>query len=144
MFPVVHNNWLNNAFDDFFDTAWMPRVNATAPAVNVKENGKAFIMEMAVPGLKKEFCRVNIDEEGNLRVKIENKMEHKEESKKEEKHHYLRREFSYANYEQSYELPENVDKEHITAKVSDGVLTIEMPKLSPEDEKKALRTIEVG
>lgn len=144
MFPVVRNSWLNNAFDDFFDTAWMPRVNATAPAVNVKESGKAFIMEMAVPGLKKEFCRVNIDEEGNLRVKIENKMEHKEESKKEEKHHYLRREFSYANYEQSYELPENVDKERITAKVCDGVLTIEMPKLSPEEEKKALRTIEVG
>lgn len=144
MVPVVHNNWLNKAFDDFFDTAWMPRVNATAPAVNVKESGKAFIMEMAVPGLKKEFCRVNIDEEGNLRVKIENKMEHKEESKKEEKHHYLRREFSYANYEQSYELPDNVDRDHITAKVSDGVLTIEMPKLSPEDEKKALRTIEVG
>ena len=37
---------------------------------------------------KKEFCRVNINADGNLDIAIENKMEHKEEDKKQ---HYLRR-----------------------------------------------------
>ena len=72
-FPVIRNNnrnWLDTAFNDFFDTDWMPRTATTAPAVNVKESDKAFTMEVAAPGLKKEYCKVNINEDGNLVVKI--------------------------------------------------------------------------
>jgi len=149
MYPTIRNNnslssWFDSAFDDLFNASWMPRMNATAPAVNVKENQKAYEMDIAAPGLKKEFCRVNLDEDGNLCVKIENKMEHKEESKKEEKQHYLRREFSYSNYEQTYTLPENVDKDHISAKVEDGILMIELPKMTQEEQKKLEKKIEVS
>lgn len=147
-FPVIRNNrnnWLDSAFNDLFDMDWTPRHVTTAPAVNVKESDTAFTMDIAAPGLKKEFCSVNINNEGNLVVKIENKAEHGEKSAEEEKtHHYLRREFSYANYEQTYTLPENVDKEHISAKVEDGILTIELPKLTPEQEKKLDRVIEIA
>ena len=147
-FPVIRNNrnnWLDTAFNDLFDMDWTPRHVTTAPAVNVKESDKAFTMEIAAPGLKKEFCSVNIDNEGNLVVKIENKAEHEEKSDEEGKtHHYLRREFSYANYEQTYVLPENVNKEGISAKVEDGILTIELPKLTTEQEKKLDRVIEIA
>ena len=147
-FPVIRNNrnnWLDSAFNDLFDMDWTPRHVTTAPAVNVKESDTAFTMDIAAPGLKKEFCSVNINNEGNLVVKIENNAEHEEKSAEEEKtHHYLRREFSYANYEQTYTLPENVDKEHISAKVEDGILTIELPKLTPEQEKKLDRVIEIA
>lgn len=128
-------------FDDFFNNDWMPKMKATAPAVNVKENAKAYVMELAVPGIKKEYCRVCINNEGNLEVTIENKMEHKDEDKKE---HYLRREFSYSNYQQVYVLPEDVEKDHVTAAVENGVLAITMPKKTKEEEKKALRQIEIG
>ena len=149
LYPVLNsNNWLSNAFDDFFNTDWMPRMNSTAPAVNVKENKDEYEMQLAAPGLKKEYCRISIDDEGNLNVKIENKFENKEENKKdkkdEKKEHYLRREFSYSNYEQSYTLPEDVDKEKISAKVEDGILNITLPKLAKEEEKKAQRKIEIG
>ncbi|MCI6102852.1 MAG: Hsp20/alpha crystallin family protein [Prevotella sp.] len=146
LYPVLNsNNWLSNAFDDFFNTDWMPRMNSTAPAVNVKENKDEYEMQLAAPGLKKEYCRISIDDEGNLNVKIENKFEKKEEDKKDEKkEHYLRREFSYSNYEQSYTLPEDVDKEKISAKVEDGILNITLPKLAKEEEKKAQRKIEIG
>lgn len=142
MLPVMSsNNWFPTMFDDFFNNDWMPKMKATAPAVNVKENAKAYVMELAVPGIKKEYCRVCINNEGNLEVTIENKMEHKDEDKKE---HYLRREFSYSNYQQVYVLPEDVEKDHVTAAVENGVLAITMPKKTKEEEKKALRQIEIG
>ena len=135
------SNWLNSWFNDnFFDTGLMPHMNATAPAVNVKESATAYTMEVAAPGLKKEWVRVNIDNDGNLNIAIENKMEHKDEDKHE---HYLRREFSYSNYQQCYTLPEDADREKISAKVADGVLEVEIPKLAPKEEAKATKNIEV-
>ncbi|MBR1917296.1 MAG: Hsp20/alpha crystallin family protein [Bacteroidaceae bacterium] len=134
-------NLMSNFFDDFFDTNWMPKMNSTAPAVNVKEDVEKYTMEIAVPGLKKEYCRVNVTNQGCLEVKLENKMEHKDEDKKE---HYLRREFYYTNFEQTYALPENVDPEKISAKVNDGVLRIEMPKYSKKEEDKQRRLIEIA
>ncbi|MDY4556485.1 MAG: Hsp20 family protein, partial [Prevotella sp.] len=98
-------------------------------------------MEVAVPGIKKEFCRVNINADGNLDIAIENKMEHKEEDKKQ---HYLRREFSYSNYQQTYVLPDDIVKENIAAKVDDGVLTITMPKVTKDDVKKIQRQIDIA
>lgn len=146
MLPVMNSNsWLPTVFDDFFDSEWMPKMKATAPAVNVKEDVKTYTMEMAVPGIKKEFCRVSINCDGNLEIAIENKLEHKEEEKGEHKEHYLRREFNYSNYQQTYELPDDIVKEEITAKVENGVLTITMPKvISKDDEMKVQRQIEVG
>ena len=142
LFPVMRtsNNWSDNAFNDLFSDSALSRMNSTAPAVNVKDTENAYVMEVAVPGIKKEFCRVNIDDDGNLEIAIENKLEHKEENKKE---HYLRREFSYSNYQQSYILPEDVDREKISAKVLNGVLEIELPKVV-KNEQKVQRKIEIG
>lgn len=141
LFPVIrtNNDWLDNAFNDFFSDNALSRMNATAPAVNVKVNENGYVMEVAVPGIKKEFCRVNIDDKGNLEIAIENKLKHKEEEKKE---HYLRREFSYSNYQQSYVLPDDVDREKVSAKVLDGVLEIALPRVRKE-EQKVQRNIEI-
>ena len=131
------SNWLNSWFNDnFFDTELMPRMNATAPAVNVKEDATAYTMEIAAPGLKKDMVKMNIDKDGYLNVSIENKEEKKEE-------HYLRREFSYSSYSQSYALPEDADQEKISAEVSDGVLKIEIPKTAKEEKKDDVKHIEV-
>ena len=141
MLPVMfRNNWMPTLFEDFLNNDLMPRTGSTAPAVNVKESENAYTMELAAPGIKKEYCRVNLTEDGYLSIAIENKMEHKEENKK---HHYLRREFSYSNYEQNYTLPDDVERDKISAKVEDGILTITMPKMVKE-EKKLSKAIEVS
>ena len=136
-----NSDWLTNWFEDnFFDTDLMPRTSSIAPATNIKENEKAYTMEVAAPGLKKEWVRINLDNDGNLCIAIENKMEHKNEDKHE---HYLRREFSYSNYQQCYTLPEDADREKISAKVADGILEVEIPKLTPKEEAKTTKNIEV-
>jgi HSP20 family protein len=137
---MFKSNWFPTVFEDFLNNDIMPRANTTAPAVNVREDEKAYTMEVAAPGIKKEFCRVSINDEGNLTIAIENKFEHKETEKK---HRYLRREFSYSNYEQNYELPEDVDKENISAKVEDGILTVTLPRVQKE-VKKLSRSINIG
>ena len=72
-------------------------------------------------------------------------MEKKNESKETEKDNkkYLRREFSYSKFQQAFVLPEDVEKEKINATVNDGVLTIELPKRTPEEKAKVNRVIEI-
>lgn len=139
MLPILHrDSWLPDVFDDFFNTGFMPRANATAPAINVLEDEKGYTVELAAPGLKKEDFRVNIDNDGNLNIKMEQKQ--KDEEKKA---HYLRREFSYTKYEQTLLLPDDVDKDKIGARVNDGVLYVSLPKKDVSVEK-VQRQIEVG
>ena len=133
------NSWMPDVFNDFFDTDFMPRANATAPAINVKETEKDYTVEVAAPGLKKEDFNINLDDEGNLVIKMEKKQEAKDENKKE---HYLRREFSYSKFEQTLLLPDDVDREKIGANVNDGVLTVSLPKVE-KVAAKASRQIEV-
>ena len=133
------NLWMPEEFNDFFDTDFMPRVSATAPAINVKESEKDYTVELAAPGLTKDDFNVNIDNDGNLHIKIENKSNKKDEDKKS---HYLRCEFSYSKYEQTLLLPDDVEKDKIAASVNHGVLTVELPKLVKAEEKTA-RQIEI-
>lgn len=140
MLPVMNRNlWMPDEFNDFFDTDFMPRVNATAPAINVKESEKDYTVELAAPGLTKDDFNVNVDHDGNLHIKIENKSNNKEEDKKS---HYLRREFSYSKYEQTLLLPDDVEKNKISASVNNGVLTVDLPKIEKATEKEA-RKIEI-
>lgn len=133
MKPVVYkNNWMPDVFNDFFDTDFMPKTNATAPAINVKESEHDYTVELAAPGLKKGDFNIDIDHDGNLHIKMESKNEQKDENKKE---HYLRREFFYNKYEQTLILPDDVNKDKISAKVNDGVLSIDLPKVEKEAPK---------
>ena len=127
-------------FNDFFNTVNLPKANATAPAINVLESEDKYQVEVAAPGMTKEDFDVNINDEGDLTIKMENKHETTDENKKA---HYLRREFSYSKYEQTLILPDDVDKENIAARVADGVLTIDLPKIVQKQVKVA-RQIAVG
>ena len=139
--PVRKNQgWLPSIFNDFFDNDWMVRANATAPAINVFETEKEYKVELAAPGMTKEDFNVCIDEESNLVITMGKKVENKEEEKDGR---YLRREFSYSKFQQTMILPDNVDKDNISAVVENGVLNIQLPKLSEEAVKKAEKRIEV-
>jgi HSP20 family protein len=71
---------------------------------------------------------------------MEQKQEHKEEDKNTR---YLRREFSYSKFEQTLILPDDVEKTKISAKVENGVLTVELPKVE-ETKVKVARQITIG
>lgn len=134
MMPIrkYNQNWLPSIFNDFFDNDWMVKANATAPAINVIETEHEYKVEVAAPGMTKDDFNIHLTEDNELVISMEKKNENKEEDKSKK---YLRREFSYTKFQQSLVLPENVDKEKISASVNDGVLTIELQKFSTEEQK---------
>lgn len=141
MMPIRRNqNWLPSIFNDFFDNEWMEKANATAPAINVIENEKAYKVELAAPGMTKDDFDVHIDEENNLVISMEKKNEKKDDEKNGR---YLRREFSYSKFQQTMILPDDVDKEKISAAVNNGVLDIELPKLVKVETPKQKHQIEI-
>lgn len=142
MVPVRRNNqtWLPDIFNDFFDNDWMGRMNATAPAINVLENENSYELELAAPGMTKEDFNVHLDEDGNLVIE----MEKKSEEKGEKKHgHYLRREFSYSKFQQTMVLPDDADREKISAHVEHGVLNVDIPKIQKTKVDDSKKIIEV-
>lgn len=48
-----------------------------------------------------------------------------------------------SKFEQCMILPEDVEKEKISASVDNGVLNIELPKITQEEKKEANRVIEI-
>ena len=140
MMPTMRtNNWIPTVFNDLFNSDFMPRVSATAPAINVKESDNEYTVELAAPGMKKEDFNVHINDDGNLIIKMEQKQEKKEEDKTVR---YLRREFSYSKFEQTLILPDDVERDKISARVEHGVLTVELPKIV-EEKVKVSRQIDI-
>ena len=136
-----NQGWLPDIFNDFFDNEWMERANATAPAINVIEHENDYCVEVAAPGMTKDDFQVHVDENDNLVITMEKKSENKDEKKKE---HYLRREFSYSKFQQTMILPDDVDKNKISAHVEHGVLSVELPKLPVENNVGTRKSIEVS
>ena len=129
--PTLFNELLN-----WNDTTY------STPRMNIMETKDNYKLELCIPGLTKEDVKLNIDAEGNLVVEMikENKNEKKENK---EEMRYLRHEFSVEHFRQTVMLPDDIHKEQISAKVENGILDIVIPKVTVEEKKQAMQTIEV-
>ena len=104
------------------------------PAANIIENNDAFVLDLAVPGMKKDDFKVNLDND-LLTISIE-----KKDEKSDEKVNYTRKEFSYNAFSRSFSLPESIDAEKIKAEYNEGILSINLPK---KDEAKIIKNKEI-
>ena len=114
----------------------------STPRMNIMETKDNYKLELCIPGLTKDDVKLSIDAEGNLVVEMvkENKSEKKENK---EEMRYLRHEFSVEHFRQTVMLPEDIHKEQISAKVENGILDIVIPKVTVDEKKQAVQTIEV-
>ncbi len=114
----------------------------STPRMNIMETKDNYKLELCIPGLTKEDVKLSIDADGNLVIEMvkENKSEKKENK---EEMRYLRHEFSVEHFRQTVMLPEDIHKEQISAKVENGILDIIIPKVTVEEKKQAMQTIEV-
>lgn len=128
-------------FDDIFGKEFFnyPPAFKTAPLVNVKENEKEFLLEVAAPGLQKEDFKLQV-EDGVLSISAEIKTQ----SETDENTKYTRKEFSYQSFRKSFTLnKENVDTENIVAKYENGILNVSIPKKVKTEEENKAKTISI-
>ena len=127
---------LFNELMDWNDTTY------STPRMNIMETKDNYKLELCIPGLTKEDVKLSIDAEGNLVVEMVKESKNEKKENKEEMR-YLRHEFSVEHFRQTVMLPEDIHKEQISAKVENGILDIVIPKVTVEEKKQAMQTIEV-
>ena len=128
--PTLFNelmNWNDNTY--------------STPRMNIMETKDNYKLELCIPGLTKDDVKLSIDQEGNLVVEMTKETKHEE---KNNDVRYLRHEFSVEHFRQTVMLPEDIHKEQISAKVENGILDIVIPKVTVEEKKQAVQTIEIG
>ncbi|PKA55955.1 22.0 kDa class IV heat shock protein [Apostasia shenzhenica] len=114
-------------------------VTPVIASVDWKETPDAHQILIDVPGMKREELKIEVEENRILRVSGERKRE--EKKKKGEHWHCLERAEGW--FWRQFRLPENVNIDGITAKIQDGVLTITLPKLAP-DQVKGPRVVSIA
>jgi len=137
-FPTFRNlieSFFESEFPTF-GTTFSRFIGSTIPSANIKETEENFQIELGIPGIKKEDIKIDL-EDGILTISSEQK-----EEKTEEKDYYTRREFNYSSFSRSFQLPDIVDTDKITASYKDGILNIVIPK-KDSYIKKAQRRIEI-
>ena len=126
--PTVFED-LFKPWNEWFDGGlWGRTMNI--PAVNIVEHDNEYQVALAVPGMKKDDFKIDVD--GNM-LTISSE---KEESKEEKEKKFTRKEYNYSSFSRSFTLPEEVNKEKIEAKYEDGVLKLLLPR--KEEAKKSL------
>jgi HSP20 family protein len=127
---------LSDFFDDdrFFNSHSLG--GRSIPAVNIKETGKAYEVELAAPGYDKKDFNIAVDN-GLLTVSAEKTQE---QEKKED--NYTRREFGFTSFSRSFNLPTNTNDEDVQAKYEDGILKLTISK-KEEPQGKAKKAIQV-
>jgi HSP20 family protein len=128
--------YMPNIFDDDFFPVITNRTSSM-PAVNIREDEKNYILDLAIPGIDKKDLKIDINEDV-LTISSETQNE-----KEENKDGYKRKEFSYSSFCRSFYIPENTDKEKIEGNYKDGVLSVTLPKLT-EEKSKISREIKIS
>ena len=108
---------LDNYFDNLFDfsAGWRPSVSTT-------ETGKAYVIQMDVPGVARDDITLQCDR-GILTLSGERRAPALKDGETA-----LRTEAFYGKFARRFSLPESVATDGIEAALTDGVLTVRVPK----------------
>ncbi|MDH3431407.1 MAG: Hsp20/alpha crystallin family protein [Gammaproteobacteria bacterium] len=131
--PLTHS--MEEFFEDFPPRRWMETFEPFGfkwPAsidfersfrVDIVDREKELIVRAELPGIEKDDVEVTISGD---RLMIEAEREFEEE---ETKASFYRHELGYGELMRTIALPVDVDVEHITAELKDGILNVVLPKV---------------
>jgi len=100
--------------------------NERALGVNIREEDDAYVLSALVPGLKADDLNIQVLED-ILRIEGEYKLDESE---------YLLQELPHGSFKRTLRLPAAIDADLVEAKITDGVLTLKLPKAESARPKK--------
>lgn len=100
--------------------------NERALGVNIREEDDAYILSALVPGLKADDLNIQVLEDA-LRIEGEYELDKSE---------YLLQELPHGSFKRTLRLPTVIDADHVEAKITDGVLTLKLPKAESARPKR--------
>ena len=138
-----HNYAMSSFFDDFFnnDLLEIGRNNFSMtrkPFTNIIENDDDYIIELAIPGVKKDDVDIKVEKDQLIISSVREETSEEEDNDK----NYTKREFNYSSFRQAFHLPEVIDSEKISASYEDGILKVKLDKKETSVEK-APRSISI-
>ena len=126
MFPTIANDF----GDDFF-------TKGSYPKVNVVNYDNSIEIDAAIPGLTKDDVNVEITD-GVLTIQGTSAQRENVDDAQ-----YLKREIKRSSFRRSFTLGDNLDSSNVTARFDNGILTLSIPKLVPDDAKPVTRKITI-
>ncbi len=126
-----HRPMFSDLFDDMLEKRHAQGLGKDCgciPATNIVEKDNEFEIQLAVPGMKKEDFRLEM-EQNTLSVVYESKEEEQREGEE-----FLQREYHMHDFTRSFSIPETAEAEKIKARYDSGILHITVPK---KDKEKA-------
>ena len=116
------NPVFTSLIDDLFINQDWNHISATVPAANIIKADDHFNIDLAAPGKKKSDFTIELDE-GVLTISSET------ETKSTEKDdNFTRKEFGYSSFKRSFNIPETISDDKISASYKEGILTVSLPK----------------
>ena len=143
MTQLVRRNFPVSTFvDRFFDDSFFARPSRATngdgatwvPAVDLSQSDEKFVLRADLPGLSKDDVNLTV-EDSTLTLSGDRPL-----GKKEDGEAFNRVERTFGTFTRSFTLPSNVDGTAVSATFTDGVLTVDIPKL----EEAKSRQIAIG
>lgn len=132
--PKVINGFFDDLLHNGINKVWNEAealVNNGHAPVNIKETDNAYELSLIAPGLSKEAFKVSIDK--NILSIAYTQPE--ENAAPENDVKWLRKEFRQRSFKRSFTLNEKTDAAGITAKYTDGILVLSLPKKEQTEAK---------
>jgi HSP20 family protein len=101
--------------------------------VNIHEQDDAYVLSALVPGLKAEDLNIQVLEDV---VRIDGEYKQSGPVDKAAETEYLMKELPHGSFNRTLRLPTVIDAEHVEAQITDGVLTLTLPKAESARPKK--------
>ena len=110
------------------------------PIFDMVDKGDRYELKVEVPGIEKEKIKVKA-----IKDSVEISGEQSEEEKSEVKRkRYIYNERSYSSFYRNIPVPEEIVSSKVSAKMSNGILYVELPKKNPiKPEQEEATTVEI-
>jgi HSP20 family protein len=119
---LLDSNFYPTSFGNALEELYGQSKRSVTPAVNVRESDENYHLDFLVPGFRKEEIKVELEEK-TLSIFAEHQTENEKADDK-----FIRKEFSSHTFKRTFTLPENIEKEGLTAKYENGILHVILPK----------------